>query len=43
VQPVGAEATGTDASGGTEIGEGSADIGPVGTEATTTGGDDVER
>jgi hypothetical protein len=43
VLPVGAEATGTDAAGGTEIGEGSSDVGPVGTEATTREGDDVER
>lgn len=36
VQPVGGEATGTDATGGGEIREGSAGLGPVGAEATTT-------
>ena len=43
VLPVGAEATGTDAAGGTEIGESSPDIGPVGTEATGPEGGDVQR
>src|SRR3954447_1249426 len=36
VLPVGAEATGTDAAGGTEISEGSPGLGPVGAEATST-------